>query len=84
MAKAPEKKSGTKSKVPEDDPFIAEVIKRVSSVVGRDRAAQVAAQVVPLYQQQQFYDVVLNFPALAVIAGKARQRLQVVNLTLQL
>ena len=54
MAKAPEKKSGTKSKVPEDDPFIAEVIKRVSSVVGRDRAAQVATQIVALYQQEQF------------------------------
>lgn len=54
MAKAPEKKSSGKGNVAEDDPFIAEVIKRVSSVVGRERAAQVATQIIALYQEERF------------------------------
>ncbi|MBU1175263.1 MAG: DUF2335 domain-containing protein [Alphaproteobacteria bacterium] len=58
MAKPPEKQpaSAEKRNPPEleDDAFAAEVARRVSSIVGRDQAAKVVAQVVSIERSERF------------------------------
>lgn len=54
MAKPPNRDLNVKNPPSEDDEFASELAKRIKSVVGREHAAQVVAQVISLTQEERF------------------------------
>jgi len=56
VAKQPPQKAAPRKSPPSqfEDPFAAELNKRVSAIVGRDQASKVTAQILSLYHEERF------------------------------